>query len=111
METTKSHSKSYDEAMLNSLPTEEVALPDHLSPLVEKTTFQEASSGSGVVFVDVADNEKRATRAVYRKAQSTGVLLHHSLLTLTFLFLTFSSSLHSFCELTRLDASPERLQL
>ena len=75
MEITKSHSKSYGEVMLNSAPIEEVALPDHLSPLMEKTTFLETSSGSGIVFVDVTDNEKCLIRAVYRKVQSTGILI------------------------------------
>ena len=59
---------------LPNIVTVDTALPDHLLPLVEKTSFQDVSPGSGIIFVEIKDGNC-TIRAVYKKVQLTGILL------------------------------------
>ena len=75
MEVTSASSTSYEEAVANSAPVDEVIFPKLFTPFVQKVPFSSAPLGSGFMIVDLKADGGCVIQAVYKKLATTGVLV------------------------------------
>ena len=75
MEVTSATSTSYEEAVANSAPVDEVIFPKLFTPFVQKVPFSSAPLGSGFMIVDLKADGGCVIQAVYKKLATTGVLV------------------------------------
>ena len=72
MEVTSATSTSYEEAVANSAPVDEVIFPKLFTPFVQKVPFSSAPLGSGFMIVDLKADGGCVIQAVYKKLATTG---------------------------------------